>query len=427
MFDMEEKFIKSTQSLISFINSSPSCFHVVENIGNLLRKNGFTELSEKEEYHLELGKSYFVTRNGSSLIAFKIPTEIPLGYKIIASHTDSPCFKLKENPEAGSPFTVLNVETYGGMLMAPWFDRTLSVAGRAFVRENSSIVQKNVNLNKDLCSIPNLCIHQNRDINKGHEYKVQKELMPLISDTFKPNLLKSLTARELGVREKDIIDSELFLYNREEGKIWGDEDQFFSSPRIDDQMCVFASVTALLETQNHSFIDMAVLFDNEEVGSLTKQGADGDFLSKTVQRISDALGFGIQKQGTMQANSFMLSADNGHSLHPNYQEMCDITNKPMLNKGILIKFAGNQKYTTDAFSGAVLKNILSNANIPYQVFFNNSNVSGGSTLGNISQNQLSIPCVDIGAAQLAMHSPYETAGTKDTFYLTEGMKAFFNF
>lgn len=437
---MDQKYVESTLELLDFINDSPSCYHVVANVAAILENAGCIKLEEGKRFSLEAGCSYYVTRNSSAIIAFRIPASEasstvtaniePTGFGIVAAHTDSPSFKVKANPELplGEAYTTINVEGYGGMLMAPWFDRPLSLAGRAFIKQNDGlIVEKLVDFDKDLCQIVNLCIHQNRDANKGYEYKIQKDMLPLLACGNKAGAIKSLVAELLEVDEASVVDTELFLYNRMRGSIWGLEDEFFSSPKIDDLQCAYTALKAFVNAKDSktSRIQMVALFDNEEVGSCTKQGADSDFLTQTIARIGGALGWDYEGQCIAKAKSFMVSADNGHSIHPNYPEKCDPSNKPVMNKGLMIKYAGNQKYTTDAFSGAYLKNILENAQLPYQLFFNNSNVSGGGTLGNISGSQFSIPCVDVGAAQLAMHSPYETGGTQDTYNLTESFKAFF--
>lgn len=426
---MEQKYIESTLELMDFIQDSPSCFHVAENARTMLENAGAVCLDEKKTYSLEAGSSYFVTRNGSAIIAFRLPQTEAGGYSIVSAHTDSPSFKLKENPELsnGGTYTTLNVEGYGGMLMAPWFDRPLSIAGRAFVKaKDGSVQQRLVNFDKDLCQIVNLCIHQNRDVNKSHEYKIQKELLPIIGLGEMPKI-KEMVADILDIDVLSVLDTELFLYNRMHGSIWGVGDEFFSAPKIDDLQCAFSALKAFVTAEDScsSKIQMVALFDNEETGSMSRQGADSDFLRQTIHRIGCAMGWDYDKRCALQASSFMLSADNGHSFHPNYPEKCDPTNKPLINGGVMIKYAANQKYTTDAFSASVLKSILTDAGIPFQVFFNNSDVTGGSTLGNISTSQFSIPTVDIGAAQLAMHSPYETAGTQDTLNLTEGIRAFY--
>ena len=426
---MEQEFIESTLELLDFIADSPTAFHAVKSAVSMLEEAGFKPLDEKKSYDIKAGSSYYIVRNSSSLIAFSVPSNAPDGLSIISAHTDSPCFKIKENPEisVSEAYTTLNVEGYGGMIMAPWFDRPLSIAGRAFIKTDSGIKEALVDLDRHLCTIVNLCIHQNREINTGYKFNIQKDLLPILAEGNKKGALKSLVSSSLEVAEEDILETELFLYSREEGRIWGLDNEFFSSPRIDDLQCAFCAIKAITEADfsKSSKIRMVCLFDNEEVGSTSKQGANGDFLFQTYRRICDRLKISEQQQYAIQASSFMLSADNGHSFHPNYPEKCDPTNKCLMNKGVMIKYSGNQKYTTDGYSAAYLKHTLQAANVPYQVFFNNSSVTGGSTLGNISQSHLSLPTADIGTAMLAMHSPYETAGVKDTLYLENGMKAFF--
>ena len=421
---------------MDFIADSPSSFHAAASACRMLECAGFRALDEKDVWKLEKGSSYYVVRNSSSLVAFTVPDCKPediSGLSVISAHTDSPCFKIKENPEinACDRYTTLNVEAYGGMIMSAWLDRVLSVAGRAFVKTKDKdgkpcVQERLVSIDRDLCLIPNLCVHMNRDVNKGYEYKVQKDMLPLIAQGFEKGSLNALVARVLDVEESDIVSSELFLCNRDSGKIWGLDNEFFSSPRIDDLMCAFCAVKAISEASPSASdkIRIVALFDNEEVGSSTKQGALSDFLNSTLGRISEALKLSYQKQCTLRANGMMLSADNGHSFHPGRGEVNDPVNRPVMNGGVLIKYAGNQKYTTDAQSAAFLKVLLEENGIPYQVYHNNSNYPGGSTLGNLSQRQFSLPCADIGAAQLAMHSPYETAGTEDTLHLTRLMTAF---
>lgn len=421
---------------MDFIADSPSSFHAAASACRMLEDAGFKALDEKEDWKLERGSSYYVVRNSSALLAFTVPdcrTEEISGLSVISAHTDSPCFKIKENPEisACDKYTTLNVEGYGGMIMSAWLDRVLSVAGRAFVRTKDKdgrpcVQERLVNIDRDLCLIPNLCIHMNRDINKGYEYKVQRDMLPLIAQGFEKGSLNALVAQVLDVEESDIVSSELFLYNRDPGRIWGLDNQFFSSPRIDDLMCAFCAVKAITEAgaSASNRIRIAALFDNEEVGSSTKQGAMSDFLYCVSGRIAESLKLSYQKQCALRANGMMLSADNGHSYHPDRGEVNDPVNKPVMNGGVLIKYAGNQKYTTDAQSAAFLKLLLEENGIPYQVYHNNSNYPGGSTLGNLTQRLFSLPCADIGAAQLAMHSPYESAGTQDTFHLTRLMTAF---
>jgi aspartyl aminopeptidase len=422
---METKYIEETQNLIDFINKSYSPFHVVENVKEILNDRGFEELLENEKFTVKRGGKYYVTRNSSSLIAFKIPESF-VGYSIIASHTDSPSFKVKANPEMikDGKFTTLNVEGYGGMLCAPWFDRPLSIAGRVFVENGDEVEQRLLNFDKDMVSIVNLAIHQNREANTGYKYSKQKDMLPILGLGENSGELNKLIAKNLGVDVESILDSDLFLYNRMNGTIWGLDDEFFSTPKLDDLGCVYPSVRALIDTEPSNTIPLIALFDNEEVGSGTKQGALSDFLPTVIERISFALSLDVEQKAMMKANSFMLSADNGHALHPNYMEKSDPVNHTVPGGGIVIKYAANQKYTTDAQSAAFIKKILKDSDVPYQEFTNNSDVAGGSTLGNLSNQHYSLNTVDIGCSQLAMHSPYETGGTKDVFYMIAGMSAF---
>ncbi len=422
---MENKYIEETQNLIDFINKSYSPFHVIANTKKLLNAAGFVELKENERFNIERGGKYYVTRNDSALISFKIPQYFS-GYSVIASHTDSPSFKVKANPEVVSDnkYTTLNVEGYGGMLCAPWFDRPLSIAGRVFVETENGVESRLINFDKDLVSIVNLAIHQNKDANNGYKYSKQKDMLPLFGLGSKKGELNNLIAKQLNVDPFSILDGDLFLYNRMNGTIWGLDDELFSTPKLDDLGCAYASIKALIKEDELNTISLIAMFDNEEVGSGTKQGALGDFLSTTIDRISFNMNLDVEMQAIMKANSFMLSADNGHALHPNYMEKSDIVNHTVPGSGIVIKYSANQKYTTDAQSAATFKKILKDNDIPYQEFYNNSDVPGGSTLGNLSNQQYSLNTVDIGCAQLAMHSPYETGGTKDIYYMINGMSAF---
>lgn len=418
--------LEDTRRLMAFIEASPSPFHVVANVAAELEENGFKELKEERRYALSPGERYYVRRNNTSLIAFMIPTEEIKGYSIVSAHTDSPTFKLKPNPEVTSSqhYTTLNVEVYGGLLISPWFDRPLSIAGRAFVRRGGEVNEELVDFARDLVSIPSLAIHLNREANKGSEWKVQKELLPLFSDdTDKEGFLKLLSA-ELDCQSQDVIDYDLFLYNRTKSSIWGKDDAFFSSPRIDDLGCAASALFAMEEAQAKEYIPMICLFDNEEVGSGTAQGALSDFLRSTLDRIAFTLSFDAEEKYILERESFMLSADNGHAIHPSYREVADPVNQPVLNGGVLIKYSANQKYTTDGMSASYVKELCKEAGVEYQVFVNNSDIKGGSTLGNLSSQKVSIKCADVGIAQLAMHSPYECAGSRDTSALISLFRRF---
>ena len=426
---MEKSFLENAKALTDFISSSPSPYHVVENMRKGFEAAGFIELEENRRFSLEKGKSYFVARNGSAVIAFRIPAKPLERVNVISAHTDSPSFKIKPDPEvvSSSCYTTLNVEGYGGMLIAPWFDRPLSVAGRVFVDTADGVERCLINFDEDLVSIVNLAIHQNRKANEGICYKVQKELLPVFADRAEKGSFISLLSERLNVEKKDILDYDLFLYSRTPASFWGLDKAFFSSSKIDDLECAHTAYRAIIETPcDGASLTVAALFDNEEVGSGSKQGALSDFLKTTFDRIFACLGMDDEEKAIALSSSFMLSADNGHALHPNYPEVADIVNKPVVNGGVLIKYSANQKYTTDAESGAFVKKLMKDNNIPYQVFVNNSDMVGGSTLGNLSAQKVSIRTADVGLAQLAMHSPYETAGVKDVSYLLSLFKAFFS-
>ncbi|HJB26571.1 MAG TPA: M18 family aminopeptidase [Firmicutes bacterium] len=419
------------QGLLDFIQQSPSCFHAIDIIKKQLTANGFLQLLESDSWELEAGKSYFVTRNLSSIIAFKVPRPDFVSFHIVASHSDSPTFKIKENAElevsrAGAKYTQLNTERYGGMLCAPWFDRPLSVAGRVVTQENGKIQTHLVNIDRDLVLIPNLAIHMNRQANDGYAYNAQKDMVPLFGDGCAKGSFLKTVADSCNISEKDILSTDLFLYNRMPGTIWGANEEFISSPKLDDLECAYTSLQAFLNASHNKSASIYCVFDNEEVGSGTKQGADSTFLQDVLGRINSAFGRTREQFHMAVASSFMLSADNAHAIHPNHMDVSDPTNLVEMNQGIVIKYNANQKYTTDAVSAAVFKNICNQAGVPYQSFTNRSDMLGGSTLGNISNAHVSLNTVDIGLAQLAMHSCYETAGIKDIDYMIEGIKAFYN-
>ena len=420
-------YIETTEKLLDFIEKSPTAFQAVDEMQKRLTENGFEVLSEKEYWKLIPGGKYLVTRNNSALIAFCIPEKESRVFHIMASHSDSPSFKIKENPEikVDNSYVKLNVEKYGGMLMAPWFDRPLSVAGRVIIRRNGGLKEKLINIKRDLVMIPNLAIHMNREANNGVSYNPQKDLQPLFAVGNTDRTLLEIIAEQTGVKKEDIISHDLFLYNRMPGTIWGADKEFVSSARLDDLQCAFASMEGLLRAQNHESIAVHCVMDNEEVGSGTKQGAASTFLKDTLLRINMGLGRTYEEYLMTLAGSFMVSADNAHALHPNYTDKTDPTNHPVLNKGIVIKFNANQKYCTDAVSAAIFKELCTKAGVPYQAFLNRSDIAGGSTLGNISNTQVPMNTVDIGLPQLAMHSPYETAGVKDTEYLVRAAEELF--
>lgn len=423
-----------SEQLIEFIDKSPTCFHAVKTMSDMLRGEGFTELREDQKWHIEKGGRYFVARNGSSLIAFTIPEQDMKGMRIMASHSDSPTFKIKEDPEmeADGHYIKLNVERYGGMICAPWFDRPLSVAGRVIVRNSSGNSASGalrtilVNVDRDLLMIPNLAIHMNREVNDGYKYNAQKDMLPLYGDITAKDTFMKVIADAAGTAPEDILGHDLFLYNRQSASIWGASGEFLSSGRLDDLQCAFSSLKGFLAGEKKEYMAVHCVLDNEEVGSGTKQGAASTFLYDTLTRAHESLGLTREDYLIHLADSFMVSADNAHAVHPNHTDKADPVNRPYLNGGIVIKFNASQKYCTDGVSAAMFREICQRADVPVQTFVNRSDMAGGSTLGNISNTQVALNTVDIGLPQLAMHSPYETAGIKDTEYLVRAASVLFS-
>ena len=434
-----DEFQKTAKEMLDFITKSPTCFHAVSNIGGMLDDVGFRELRETEEWNLEKGGKYYTKRNDSSVIAFAIPAEENeiKGFHMAAAHSDSPCFKIKEKPEltVEEHYLRLNTEKYGGMILSTWLDRPLSVAGRLAVRGEHGIESRLVNIDQDLCVIPNVAIHMNREMNKGVEYNPQVDMLPLFADAAfdsqetvdgqpeKPTLL-AVAAQAAGVDAEKILGEDLFLYTRQEGRFLGAKGEFVLSPRLDDLQSAFALTKAFMESAPEEYINICAVFDNEEVGSGTRQGADSTFLEDVLERITEGLQESCSTYLRWVADSFLISADNAHAVHPNHPEKADPTNRPYLNGGIVIKYHGSQKYTTDGISAARMKDYCERANVPYQTYANRSDIAGGSTLGNISTAHVSVSSVDIGLPQLAMHSAVETAGMKDTEYAVRALKEF---
>lgn len=416
------------KQLFKFIENSPSCFHAIKTITEELKNEGFVEIKEKDTWQIEQGKKYYVTRNLSSVIAFKIPQNDFKSFNIVASHSDSPTFKIKANAEieVKNKYVKLNTEKYGGMICSTWFDRPLSIAGRILVKENNAVKTHLVNIDKDLVIIPNLAIHMNREVNDGYTYNAQIDMLPLYGDNSSKGSLMKTIAKEAEVEEESILDTDLFLYNRMNGTKIGSNEEYISSPRLDDLECAFTSLSAFLSENTSNSASVYCVFDNEEVGSGTKQGADSTFLYDVLRRINISLGKTEEDYYRLISSSFIVSADNAHALHPNYTDKSDLTNKVYMNDGIVIKYNANQKYTTDAVSASIFKTICDSVDVPYQTFTNRSDILGGSTLGNISNAHVSLNTIDIGLAQLAMHSTYETAGAKDVTYMIDAIKAFYN-
>ena len=413
------------RDLMDFLDSSVTMFHAINECEKVLQKSGFTYLPEDEKWNINKGK-YYTKRNSSSLIAFDI-AEGDYHFQISAAHSDSPTFKLKDKPiiEANG-YLKLNVEGYGGMINATWLDKPLTLAGRVMVNTDKGIETRLLHINRDLIIIPNVPIHFNREINKGFAFNNQVDMLPIFSaGNLKEADFDNMIAKELGIEPEAILAKDLYLVNRQKAAVIGFDNELISSGRLDDLECVYTSLRGFVEAENKNHINVFAVFDNEEVGSVTKQGAMSTFLASTLDRVNTALGKSKEEYYRAIAKSILISCDNAHAVHPNHPELFDVKNRPVLNQGIAIKESANQKYTTDAFSRAILKKILEKKNIPYQTFANRSDIAGGSTLGNLSNTVVSMNAVDIGLPQLAMHSAYETAGAKDVGYAFETLKAFF--
>jgi len=417
-----------TKGLIDFLNKSHSEYNATNNIKTILLNEGFIELHESEDFNLKLGNNYFLIRNDNSVIAFKIANKLnDYHYLISASHSDSPSLKIKMCDDVVSNnYHKVAVEVYGGLIYSSYLDKPLSLAGRVVIKDENSLQSKIIDIDKNLMIIPNLCIHFNRDINKGSEYNPQTDLMPIISNNVElKNSVKTALIKELKISEKDIISYDLYLYNRDKATIGGLNDEFIMSPKIDNLESAYLSLLGFINANSENHISVYCLFDNEEVGSSTPSGADSNFLESTLKRINNSLKFKEDDYFKALAKSFILSIDNAHAVHPNHPEVSDPNNLVYLNKGIVIKFNSNMNYTSDSFSVSPIKMLCEKNNIPYQYFYNKSDVRGGSTLGAISATHLSITSLDIGLAQLAMHSNYEVAGAIDPDYMFRLVKVFY--
>ena len=411
------------KKLFDYIAASPTAYHATAHTAEILKNAGYKELIEGDEWKVKSGRGYFVRRNGSSLIAFRVPSADATGFMITASHSDSPCLKVKENPELADKYYVkLATETYGGMIYSSWFDRPLAVAGRVCVKTAKGIEVKLVDTKAPVAIIPNVAIHMNRQVNSGMNYNAAVDMLPLFGG--EKDGFRKYIASLAGVSAEDMITTDLFVYNPQAGYEWGD---YVSAPRLDDLQCAFASLTAFVESADSLVVNSAIpvyaLFDNEEVGSQTKQGAASTFLFDVLSRAAAALG---KDYSRLVANSFMVSCDNAHAVHPNHPEFADRNHSVYMNGGVVIKYNANQKYTSDAVSVALFKLVCDEAKAPVQYYANRADMPGGSTLGNIANTQVSLNTVDIGLPQLAMHSSFETAGKKDTKYMIRALSKFYS-
>jgi len=413
---------------MQFLDNSPTMFHACENAARNLRHAGFIRLSESSVWELCPGGKYYVNRGDSSLIAFRLPQTRPLGFMAAAAHSDSPSFKIRQNAEVSSPGGVvrLSVEKYGGAILRSWLDRPLSLAGRVFYKEGERICRVLIDIDKDLLFIPSMAPHLRKEVNTGEELKANIDLLPLFAQTDEKDSFNELIAQTAKIPPQDMISGDLYLYPRERASLIGANDEFLLSPRIDDLECAWCVLQGLITSGESASVALYCLFNNEEVGSGTWQGADSKFLEDTIVRICSSLDMSDDERLAILASSFMVSADNAHAVHPGHAEYYDSNELPKLNGGVVIKYNAAQKYATDGLSAAVFTRVCELAGVPVQHYSNRADLPGGSTLGHISLAHVSVPTVDIGLAQLAMHSCCELTGAHDPERLQNAMKEYFS-
>ena len=407
------------KNLQNFLDASHSSYHAAANLAAMLTEAGYTRLSEKEEWDLVPGGKYFLARGGTAVMAFRIPEGEITGFMMSAAHSDRPTFKVKENAETVGAYTKLLVERYGGMLISTWLDRPLSIAGRAVVETEKGVEIKLVDIDRDLLMIPNVAIHMNRQANDGYKWNPAVDTLPLMGGKDAKGKFAALLEEAAGGK---VLGHDLYLYIRQKSSIWGANEEYISSAALDDLECAWACTQGFLTAPETSAIPVLCVFDNEEVGSSSAAGAAGDLLESVLVRICEARELDIFR---LLANSFMVSADNGHALHPNHPELADAANAPIMGGGVVIKFNASQRYCTDGFSAAVFRRICGKAEVPTQTYCNRADIAGGSTLGNIALHHVSVPTIDIGVAQLAMHSSYETGSVADAIHLKNALTAFY--
>ena len=405
--------------LMEYLDGARSVFHAVEGIRKTLEDQGYTRLYEKDAWELVPGGKYYMTRGGSAIMAFRVPQAKPQGFLLSASHADRPTFKYKENGELVGAYTRLAVERYGGMLIAPWLDRPLSLAGRVTVETENGVQTKLVDVDKDLLLIPNVAIHMNRQANEGYKWNPATDTLPLMGTKEAAGKLWKQLEEQAGGK---ILGHDLTLYVRQKATVWGIDDEFISSAALDDLECAWCCTQGFLAAAESESVPVLCVFDSEEVGSSSLQGAASNLLESLLKRISAALGMDYDR---LLAQSFMVSADNAHALHPNHPELSDAANAPVMGKGVAIKYNANQRYTTDGVSAALFRKVCGKAGVTPQTYCNRADIVGGSTLGNISLGHVSVPSVDIGLPQLAMHSCYETGSVADALGLMDAMTAFY--
>ena len=410
---------QSMEALRTFLDGAHSFYHSTANLCRQLDDAGYTRLNESADWSLTPGGKYYINRGGSSVLAFRIPQGSPAGFMISATHVDHPTFRVKVNGDLTGTYTRVATEKYGGLIISPWLDRPLSIAGQAMVETENGLETRLVDIDRDLALIPNVAIHMNRSINEQANWNLAIDTIPLLGGANGEGKLQALLEEAAGGK---ILGADLYLYVRQRSSVWGLDNEFISAPGLDNLLCVWACAQGFLKSGDSAAIPVLAVFDSEETGSNSRQGADSTMLSTVLARISRCLNMDHDR---LLASSMLVSADMAHALHPNHPEYADPANAPVMNGGIVLKFNASKNYVTTGLSAALFRKICSKADVPLQTFHNRADIKGGSTLGYISMNHVSVPSVDIGLAQLAMHSSYETAGAKDPFYLETAMAEFY--
>ena len=404
----------------NFLDTSVSAYHATDNMKKMLDDQGYQQLYEHEYWTLERGGKYYLTRGGTTLIAFRVPEVKPHGFMMSACHTDRPTFKLKENCELRGIYTRLATEGYGGMIMSSWMDRPLSIAGRVMVETETGVEGRLINIDQDLMMMPNVAIHMNRSVNDGYKWNPAVDTVPMLGGADDADKFWPLVEKTAGGR---ILGHDLYVYIRQKSSVWGIDGEFISGPALDDLACAWGTLQGFLNARENEAVPVLCAFDDEEVGSNSPQGAASTILEFTLERICGALDLDIHQ---MLAQSFLVSADNAHALHPSHPELADKANAPIMGRGVVLKFNAAQRYTTDGVSASVFRRICNKAGVPLQSYTNRPDIKGGSTLGHISLTHVSVPTADIGLPQVAMHSCYETAAVADLAHLEIAMTEFFS-
>lgn len=409
-----------TQALRAFLDQAHSVYHAQQGLVQQLKAAGFQPLQEQETWQIAPGGRYYVTRGDAAVMAFRVPQGAPTGFMMSASHLDRPCFKVKENGELTGPYTRLAVERYGGMILSTWLDRPLSIAGRVAVQTEQGIRTQLVDIDRDLLLIPNVAIHMNRQVNDGYKWNPAVDLLPLLGGKEAAGRLEAMLEEQAGGK---ILGRDLYLYIRQKSSVWGVNQEYLSSAALDDLECAWACTQGFLEAADSQAISVLCLFDSEEVGSGSVQGAGSTLLADTLHRICQAGGWDLRQ---LLAQSFLVSADNAHALHPNHPEFSDAANAPVMGGGVVIKHNASMSYCTDGVAAGLFRSICQRAEAATQSYYNRADLPGGSTLGHISLAHVSVPTVDIGLAQLAMHSSFETGAISDIEALVKAMTALYS-